>query len=111
MQRGWLGFQFSPGVNSSDQQHISLFQALESQYADVLTGNVQNWTGESGLYAEIDWHGAPEEINAFTAEVYYNHLPALGVARRPGKDLIKLDLRYSTPDLLQGTFYIPVKVG
>ncbi|ORM66349.1 AraC family transcriptional regulator [Pantoea rodasii] len=108
VSRGWLGFQFSPGVNSADQQHISMFQALESQYADVLPRNVQNWTVESGLYAEIDWHGTPEEINAFTAEIYYNHLPALGVARRAGKDLLKLDLKYSTPDLLQGTFYIPV---
>ena len=106
--RAWLGFQFSPGVNSADQQHISMFQALESQNAAVLPRDAQRWTGEKGLYAEIDWHGAPEEINAFTAEIYYNHLPALGVARRPGKDLLKLDLKYSTPDLLQGTFYIPV---
>jgi len=106
--RGWLGFQFSPGVSSLDQQHISLFQALESEYADLLPQHAENWTGESGLYAEIDWHGRPEEINAFTAEIYYNHLPALGVARRPGKDLLRLDLKYSTPQLLQGTFHIPV---
>ncbi|QDY42977.1 helix-turn-helix domain-containing protein [Candidatus Pantoea soli] len=109
VRRGWLGFQYGPGVHSADQQHISLFQALESQYADVLPRNVQNWTAEQGLYAEIDWHGAPEEINAFNAEIYYNLLPSLGVARRPGKDLLQLDLKYSTPDLLQGTFYIPVK--
>ncbi|MDZ7277407.1 helix-turn-helix domain-containing protein [Pantoea eucrina] len=110
-QRGWLGFQFGPGLHSADQQRISLFQALESQHADVLPRPVQNWTGEQGLYAEIDWQGAPEEINAFTAEMYYRHLPALQVARRPGKDLLKLDLLRSTPDVLHGTFYIPVSLG
>ncbi|ADU70565.1 helix-turn-helix domain-containing protein [Pantoea sp. At-9b] len=111
VNKGWLGFQFSPGEGSADQQHISLFQALESQHGDVLPSNVVNWTGESGLYAEIDWQGAPEQINAFTADMYYIHLPALGVARREGKDLLRLDLQNSTPDLLTGTFFIPVTAG
>ncbi|WP_130831675.1 helix-turn-helix domain-containing protein [[Erwinia] mediterraneensis] len=105
---GWLGFQYGPGCSAAEQQHISLFQALESQYADVLTRDVVNWSSPAGLYAWLPWSGTPEELTAFIADIYYLYLPQMGVARRQGKDLLKLDMKLSTPEWLKGEFYIPV---
>lgn len=107
VDRGWLGFQYGPG-NSAEQQHISLFQALESQHADILGPNIVNWTSARGLYATIPWQGSPEQLTRFIADLYYVHLPALGVARRQGKDLLRLDMKASTPDALVGLFSVPV---
>lgn len=108
VERGWLGFQYSPGSSSAEQQHISLFQALESQHAEKLSSQGVNWTANRGLYAMIRWSGTPEQLTRFISDIYYLHLPALGVARRPGKDLLRLDLKASKPDWLIGVFAIPV---
>lgn len=108
VERGWLGFQYGPGHSAAEQQHISLFQALESQHADIMGSHIVNWTSARGLYAVIPWQGAPEELTRFIADLYYVHLPALGVARRQGKDLLRLDMKASTPDALAGVFSIPV---
>ena len=107
VERGWLGFQYGPG-SSAAEQHISLFQALESQHADILGTQIVNWTSARGLYASFSWQGAPEQLTRFIADLYYVHLPALGVARRQGKDLLRLDMKASTPDALVGRFSIPV---
>jgi AraC family transcriptional activator of mar-sox-rob regulon len=108
--RGWLGFQYGPGNSSAEQQQISLFQALELQHADKLQAPVVKWTATRGLYAMIHWSGTPEQLTHFIADLYYLHLPALNVARRQGKDLLRLDLQNSTPDWLIGVFAIPVTV-
>ncbi|MCZ4060238.1 helix-turn-helix domain-containing protein [Pantoea sp. LMR881] len=111
VERGWLGFQYSPGISSAEQQHISLFQAIESKHAEKLNSPGMSWTATRGLYAMIHWSGTPEQITRFIADIYYLHLPALGVARRQGKDLLRLDLQASTPDWLVGVFAIPVSQG
>lgn len=108
VERGWLGFQYGPGSSAAEQQHISLFQALESQHADILGSQTVNWTSARGLYATFPWQGAPDQLTRFIADLYYVHLPALGVARRQGKDLLRLDMKASTPDALVGLFSIPV---
>ncbi|MBE5251892.1 helix-turn-helix domain-containing protein [Mixta mediterraneensis] len=108
VERGWLGFHYSPGNSSAEQQHVSLFQALESQYAEKLSSQQLNWTATRGLYAMIHWSGTPEQLTRFIADIYYLHLPALGVARRSGKDLLRLDFKASTPDWLVGVFSVPV---
>ncbi len=70
--------------------------------------HIVNWTSARGLYAAIPSQGAPEELTRFIADLYYVHLPALGVARRQGKDLLRLDMKASAPDALAGMFSIPV---
>ncbi|WP_312546136.1 AraC family transcriptional regulator, partial [Pantoea eucalypti] len=106
--QGWLGFQYGPGQSSADQQNISLFQALEPQYADLLSDHTSSWSEAAGLYASIRWSGRPEQLTRFIEDIYYQHLPALGVARRPGKDLLRLDFAHCKPDWLSGVFSIPV---
>ncbi|WP_017348299.1 helix-turn-helix domain-containing protein [Pantoea sp. A4] len=106
--RGWLGFQYGPGQSGAEQQQISLYQALESHHQDKLTTHAVGWTAPAGLYATIHWQGTPEQINPFIAEMYYNHLPELGVARREGKDLLRLEMQQSSSEWLTGMFSIPV---
>jgi len=106
--QGWLGFQYGPGHSSADQQNISLFQALEPQYAGLLSDHTGSWSEVPGLYASIRWSGRPEQLTRFIEDIYYQHLPALGVSRRPGKDLLRLDFAQCKPDWLSGVFSIPV---
>lgn len=105
--QGWLGFQYGPGYSSADQQNISLFQALEPQHAGLL-GETTRWHEECGLYASLRWSGKPEQLTRFIEDIYYQHLPALGVSRRPGKDLLRLDFAHCRADWLSGVFSIPV---
>ncbi|MFH8135469.1 helix-turn-helix domain-containing protein [Pantoea osteomyelitidis] len=105
---GWLGFQYGPGISSASQQHISLLQGLLSEDADLLPGEKVDWASPAGLYAWLPWSGTPEQLTAFIADIYYIYLPQLGVARRQGKDLFKLDMKNSTPEQLKGEFFIPV---
>lgn len=105
---GWLGFQYGPGCSAVEQQHISLFQALESHDADVEKRDAVNWSAPAGLYAWLPWSGAPGQLTAFIADIYYLYLPQLDVSRRQGKDLLKLDMKVSTPERLKGEFFIPV---
>ena len=105
---GWLGFQYGPGHSSADQQNISLFQALAPQHAGLLGDNTASWSEVCGLYASIRWSGRPEQLTRFIEDIYYQHLPMLGVSRRPGKDLLRLDFAHCKPDWLSGVFSIPV---
>lgn len=106
--QGWLGFEYGPGYSSADQQNISLFQALEPQHAAMLGTPGESWSETCGLYARINWSGTPEQLTRFIADIYYLHLPTLGVARRQGKDLLRLDFAHCKPDWLSGVFSIPV---
>ncbi|MGK3143536.1 helix-turn-helix domain-containing protein [Pantoea sp. C2G6] len=106
--QGWLGFEYGPGHSSADQQNISLLQALEPQHADLLGNPASRWYATPGLYAVIRWSGSPEQLTRVIADIYYQHLPALGVSRRAGKDLLRLDFAQCKPDWLSGVFSIPV---
>lgn len=108
VSHGWLGFQYGPGSSSATQQHVSLFQGLLSEDADLLSSEKVSWASPAGLYAWLPWSGTPEELTAFIAEIYYIYLPQMGVARREGKDLLKLDMKKSTSERLKGEFFIPV---
>ncbi len=108
VKQGWLGFQYGPGHSSADQQNISLFQALEPQHAALLGEHTVSWREERGLYARIRWSGRPEQLTRFIEDIYYQHLPGLGVSRRQGKDLLSLDFTQCQPDWLSGVFSIPV---
>ncbi|WP_312242806.1 helix-turn-helix domain-containing protein [Pantoea sp.] len=105
---GWLGFQYGPGSSAASQQHVSVFLGLLDEDAALLTGEKVNWSSPAGLYAWLPWSGAPEQLTAFIADIYYIYLPQMGVARREGKDLLKLDMKKSTPEQLKGEFFIPV---
>nr|MBA2816286.1 AraC family transcriptional regulator [Candidatus Pantoea persica] len=76
VERGWLGFQYGPGSLAAEPQHISLFQALESQHADMMGPHIVNWTSARGLYTAVPWQGEPEQLTRFIADIYYVHLPA-----------------------------------
>lgn len=108
---GWLGFQYGPGSTSVEQQHISLFRGVEVRQT-AETQHIQPVRIiEPGLYANLTWSGTPEQLTRFIADIYYLHLPKLGVACRPGMDLLCLDLTRGTPDRIEGVFSIPVTQG
>lgn len=105
---GWLGFQYGPGSSAVEQQHISLFRGVEVQPAADVHQDKPVRIVEPGLYASLTWSGTPEQLTRFIADIYYLHLPKLGVACRPGMDLLCLDLARCTADNIEGVFSIPV---
>ncbi|ASN13964.1 AraC family transcriptional regulator [Pantoea ananatis] len=109
--QGWLGFQYGPGNGSVEQQHISLFRGLEAQQTADAHSALPVRTIAPGLYASLAWSGSPDQLTRFIADIYYLHLPKLGVACPPGMDLLCLDLARSTQDRIEGVFFIPVTQG
>lgn len=108
---GWLGFQYSPGSTSVEQQHISLFRGVDVQPTSETPPLHAVRKVEPGLYANLAWSGTPEQLTRFIADIYYLYLPKLGVACRPGMDLLCLDLTRCTTDRIEGVFSIPVTEG
>ena len=105
--QGYIALQFTPCAQRKEYHTVSLMRGLEQREGEYSL-QAQRDILPGGLWLKLAFQAHPRHFSSFIIEAYYHHLAQPGLTRRPGQDLLTLDLARCSTEKLEGYFFIPV---
>lgn len=106
-EQGYITVQFIPCAQRKEYHTVSLMRGLEQREGEYSL-QAQRDILPGGLWLKLAFQANPHRFSNFIIEAYYRHLAQPGLTRRPGQDVLRLDLARCSVDRLEGYFFIPV---